>query len=445
MLDSVSVTSSPATALPRLPVIRIARRGAIAVGIRVGGAGLALALQVILARVLGHTGYGRYAYVVAWLQLMLIFAQGGLTTAALRYVAEYRARNQAALVRGFLRRSSQLVFLESIVCALCVAACATILKPLAGGSVSWHFVIVAATLPFLAHAALSSAIVRGLGHALLSMSVDLAQPLLLLMAVLFSAYLLQLRISPTTALLLHFGAAAGALGIVFRLRRQMERPAGRESHFELRDREWIGAAAQMMLVSAMIYLQGRTGVIVTGQLLDAHATGTYAAMERLADVALLGLTSMNLLVAPRFSALHAEGRRLDLQRYARLAALGSSSIMFAVTVPMIFFGKPLLRLFGDEFVSGYPALMILLVGVAVNATTGSVALLLNMTGHHRAIVMITLVSCCVNVILSLTLIPRYGIIGTAVAFAASTALANVVLMLTVRRRLGIWACVGTLH
>ena len=99
MLESFPATSTPAAALPRLPVIRFARKGITAIGIRLTGAGLALALQVSLARVLGQSGYGQYAYAVAWLQLMLIFAQGGFSTAALRYVAEYRARQQPALAR----------------------------------------------------------------------------------------------------------------------------------------------------------------------------------------------------------------------------------------------------------------------------------------------------------------------------------------------------------
>lgn len=198
----------------------------------------------------------------------------------------------------------------------------------------------------------------------------------------------------------------------------------------------------MMLASTLMYLQGRTGVIISGLFLDRCAVGTYAAMERLADAALLGLASVNMLAAPSFAALHTLGRRSELQRYARIAAWGSTIFMLALVVPLVLFGKPILRLFGDEFVSGYPVLLVLLGGVAVNAMCGSVGLLLNMTGHQRSLLTILAAGLGVNLVLSALLVPRFGIIGTATANTMAILFWNLCMVGAVRVHLGMWPNFG---
>src|SRR5690606_22027223 len=128
MIEATSVLASAPTAPRALPSIRVVRKGAIALGIKFTGAGLALAVQVSLARTLGHAGYGEFAYAFAWLQLMLIFAHGGFATAALRFVGEYRACGQAALTRGFITRSSQIALAEAGVLTVIMV----------GGAIAFH-------------------------------------------------------------------------------------------------------------------------------------------------------------------------------------------------------------------------------------------------------------------------------------------------------------------
>jgi len=398
-------------------------------GIRLAGAGVALSLQICLARMLGHAGYGQYAFVFAWLQLMLLFAQGGFSVAALRYLAEYRARREPSLLRGFLRRSSQIALGDAVVLALVMAGCAMALGRSGAEGTTYNFLIASAALPALSQLALAGATVRGLGFAIPGMLVGLVHPILLLGTLLIVVHSFPTPISPSHALLLNLAAAVGALGLVLAMRRRVERGLHQGSVPEFRTREWLSTATQMMIVSSLIYLQGRTGVLISGLLLDTHAAGTYAAMERVADVVLLGLTSVNLLVAPDFAALHAQGRRLELERHARLAAWGATTFMLVTLLPLLLCGRPLLRLFGDEFVAGFPVLLVLLSGAAVNALCGSVGLLLNMTGHQREMLVVAVCSLGVNWILSLILIPRYGLMGTAVAFAVSMALWNVAMLL----------------
>jgi O-antigen/teichoic acid export membrane protein len=326
--------------------------------------------------------------------------------------------------------------------ALAMAGVAMALYRSYGADQVRNFLIAGATLPVLSQFLLGSAVVRGLGHVIASMLVGLAQPLLVLVALLTTAHLFRAHVSSSGALLLNLGAAVAALGMIFALQRCFERELEQEPNRDFLTREWFGTATQMMLASSLIFLQGRTGVLITGMLLDAGQAGTYAAIERLADAALLGLVSVNMLVAPKFASLFAQQRRTELQRYARLAAWGATGFMLATVLPLVLFGKPILRCFGEEFVSGYPVLLVLLGGVAVNAVCGSVGFLLSMTGHQRRLLEILSIGLVINLVLSLFLVPRFGIIGAAWANTTAMLFWNLSMLYAVRACLGIWPNIG---
>ena len=86
----------------------------------VGTAGLNLAatfgnfvLVLALARILGKTQYGAYAFAFAWAGVFTIVAVFGLHTLVVRDLAAYRAREQWSLARGLLRWTNRTVLATS--------------------------------------------------------------------------------------------------------------------------------------------------------------------------------------------------------------------------------------------------------------------------------------------------------------------------------------------
>ncbi len=442
MSESIAVTSASGAALSELPLVQIARKGGLALCIRIAGAGIAFVTQMALARSLGHEGYGEFAYAFGWLQLMLVFAQGGFSTAALRFVAEYRVRRQALELRGFLTRASQIALLETVVIACMLAGCAVAWSHSSSDRTLHNFLIASAALPALSQIILHSAFVRGFGHVIPSMAFGLVQPLVFVTLLATTACILRNGLTSTDALLLMFAAALCALATIVSLRRRYEHKLKLGAQCIFRTNEWVRTATQMMFATSLVYLHSRTGVVISGMLLNSGAAGTYALMERITDAAGLGLTAINVLAAPTFAGLHAQGRKAELQTYARLAAWGATGFTAAVAVPLVLLGIPLLHMFGDKFVPGYPVLLVLLAGAAVNAITGTSSLLLAMTGNHRLNTVAALASTGVNLTLSFWLTPIYGIVGTAVANLTSLVLWNASVLLLVRQRLGIWSTVG---
>ena len=105
---------------------------------------------------------------------------------------------------------------------------------------------------------------------------------------------------------------------------------------------------------------------------------------------------------------------------------------------LIIFARPILGIFGAEFVAARWGLTILVLGQLINVGVGSVGYLMIMTGHQNQSTYIFGFSALANVILNALLIPRFGTIGAAIATATTMALWNISLHFLVVKHLHVY-------
>jgi O-antigen/teichoic acid export membrane protein len=100
-------------------------------------------------------------------------------------------------------------------------------------------------------------------------------------------------------------------------------------------------------------------------------------------------------------------------------------------------GYWLLGLYGEAFVTAYPVLLLLSLSQLIAASVGMlVGYLLTMTDHQKVASKIIGATAILNLVLTLLLTPRFGIMGTASATLVATLARSVVLLIAVRRVLG---------
>lgn len=180
-----------------------------------------------------------------------------------------------------------------------------------------------------------------------------------------------------------------------------------------------------------------TDTTLLGVWADSESVGIYGVAKRTALLTSFMLVAVNTIVAPKFAELYAQGDRRALSALARnvakLMTLAATPILLAfVIVP-----NWVLGIFGSDFVAGAPVLTILALGQFVNVATGSVGYLLMMTGHEKLMRNNTVASAALNVALNAILIPKYSIIGAAVATAISLATMNLISTILVYWKLSI--------
>jgi O-antigen/teichoic acid export membrane protein len=91
------------------------------------------------------------------------------------------------------------------------------------------------------------------------------------------------------------------------------------------------------------------------------------------------------------------------------------SLSLVGTLALLFLGKTILSLFGPEFVAGYPVMVVLSIGLLIRALAGPLQGLLVVTGRQNVAAFALAVTVVINITLNILLIPKYGLMGAAIA------------------------------
>lgn len=420
----------------------LARGASVFLVIQVLGLGVSFGLQVLLARTMGAESYGVYVYVLSWMALLLLVCRAGLGTASLRFVAAFCAQRDWARLRGYLRTSQLVVSGASLAVAAATALVAWGLEGRTPAATRETLLVASLALPVHAFLQLWSHMLRGFQRVVASqVPATLVQPALLALAVAALVVARPGGLQAPTAMALNLGSAFVAGLLTLASLRAAVPAEARRAKAEGEPREWLRVALPLFVVNALLVVQERTDVLVVGSLLGPREAGIYGAASRVASLLAFGLTAVNAWAAPLISDLHARGDRAGLQRLARLAARAIFAITFPACLCVALFGRQLLSAFGPEFAAAHAALLILAASQLVNALAGPVGFLMTMTGRQNAAARILGLHTVLVVVLCLVLVPRFGMVGAALATAFTRASWNVVMAIAVWRRLRLRATI----
>ncbi len=196
-------------------------------------------------------------------------------------------------------------------------------------------------------------------------------------------------------------------------------------------------ALPMMLTGSLVLISGWINTIILGIYESESTVGIYSVVLKISTLTSFVLLSINSISAPRFAQLHAAGDIKELKNYTSKTA----SVIFFTTLPVfifiIIFRKYLLLIFGETFELGSGALLIVMAGQFFNFFAGSVGHYLNMTGYQKQMRNIVAFSAGINIFLCYILIPKYGIMGSAIANAAFMATWNLIAMIYIKQKFGV--------
>ena len=153
-----------------------------------------------------------------------------------------------------------------------------------------------------------------------------------------------------------------------------------------------------------------------GFFLPSSAIGIYGAAFSIVGMLNFIPRSFSYLALPNFSAALSR----NFSNEFRLTYLKISKIMFGLSLPILIylfvFSKQILKMFyGNEYLSGTMALVILGIGILSNCLSGPASDSLIAAGKTKAPLIAITVGCINNIILNIFLIPIYGINGAAIA------------------------------
>ena len=173
------------------------------------------------------------------------------------------------------------------------------------------------------------------------------------------------------------------------------------------------------------------------QFRPSDEVGVYfAVVKTLALVSFIHY-AMSATTAHRFAEYNALGDKARLSAYVAHAINWTFWPSLAATAVLLALGKPLLWLFGPQFVIGYDIMFVAAIGLVVRAAIGPVERLLNMLGQQKICALAYALAFVMNVVLCIALVPRFGGHGAAAATSISLTFETVLLFWIVRQRLGL--------
>jgi O-antigen/teichoic acid export membrane protein len=405
--------------------------------IRVISAVIAFVAQILLARWMGGFEFGIYIYAWTWVLLIGGMVDLGLGSAAQRFIPEYNEHKQLALLRGFITGSRWLALASATAIAGLGAIAVKLMSPHIDSKTILPLYFSCATLPMFALWGVQSGIARSYSWVNLGLTPNYVQRQLVLLALMGIAYALGLPTDAVTATI--FGVIAlmsVSLGQMVVLNRKLAgviEPGPKAYALRL----WYATSAPIFVVEAFYLLLTYSDLIVLNQFRPPNEVAIYyAAAKTLAFVAFI-YYSVAQTIAHKFVEYHVSGNRERLASFLKQAVALTFWPSLGSIVVLLALGRPLLRLFGQGFDSGYYLMFIIAVGLLARASVGPAERLLNMLGERRSCALVYAASFALSLVLCIVLIPPLGLAGAAIASSMALVFESAGLFFIAKYRLGL--------
>jgi len=378
-------------------------------------------VNAVLARNLPIEQFNDYNVGVSTLLMLAALTPLGLEKFALKILPALNERESWAHSRGFLRFSMLTVLFVGLVLLVAFDSILESVLVLRGSDYHISIPIVVACLPFASLFFVLLEIATAYGAPLAAAGLyRVAFPLLLL--VLNAAVWLSSKdMTGITASLCYAMAWILVTVAMWLLTRKMmpNQVSAAEPVYERL--EWLKESTPLLLYSLLMTIMVQSGVVILQlDTTSKQDTSIFAiAMQTGAFVVALA-TSTNRFYLPQVSVFlerhdHEGIIRLGRQR---MMLMGTLAGLFVLVV--VLFGRPILRVFGEDFEKGYAATCVIAIGAAVSTLFSVAPYALQFAGRHRLVIKSSILATVASIILCAVLAGPYGSLGAAIAYSVPT-------------------------
>jgi O-antigen/teichoic acid export membrane protein len=383
-------------------------------------------LGILMARLMGAEQYGLYSLADVTFYTIIGLAMLGLINALVRYISMFASRRDEASVWGTLQLGLGAPFVVSVLAGACLLVFA---GPFA--RLIFHeprlvpvLRVAALALPFGTLIGTTAAALRGFNRIQYDViAQDISFPLLKLVVLVALAIT---GLNAVKAMTAHaIGAAVSCAMLLYFLHKVF--PLSRPWSAARRHAKEIFVFSAPLYASTLIVLfEGNLETFFLGALGAIASVGIFTVAARVNLVGKMFHQAVETAAMPIVSELHSQGEHRQLGHFYQ----SMTKWTFMSNVPLfliaLLFSKPILSVFGEEFVAGSTALIILSCGSLVNAATGINGVVIPMTGNTWLNAVNTVITLAVKITLGLLLIPSLGVVGAAITMAGTWSVLNLV-------------------
>lgn len=188
---------------------------------------------------------------------------------------------------------------------------------------------------------------------------------------------------------------------------------------------WRFTAPRALANGGRIIIQ-RLDIVLVAVIRGPIDAAIYTAATRFLVVGQLGNVAISMAAQPRLSELFGRGDRAGAGAIYQATTAWLVLLTWPLYLLAISFGPAILSIFGHSYRAGSDVMVILGSSALLASACGQVDVVLTSTGRSTLSLANGLVALAVNVGVDLALIPRYGITGAAIGWAAAIVASNLI-------------------
>jgi O-antigen/teichoic acid export membrane protein len=377
--------------------------------------------KVTVARLFGESDYGAVSLGFAVLTTLAILTTAGIDTGIGRFLPRF---DDIPKRRGVLVSAYGLIMPVAVLVGIATGLSSEYLAGTLFGdpTVAPVLAVFGVTIPVAVFVRLTIGSVRGMKEAVPRIVIqNVALPVvrlsLIVGVVWIGGDIVAVSWSYTAAY-----AVAAALSLYYLF--------ARTSLFsgdgvEFMHRRLLLFSVPLMVTTAMSMILSNLDTIILGVFGTTGDVGAYNVVYPLASLLTIALSAFGFVFMPVVSGLDSDGRDEQFELAYQVVTKWIFVLTFPLLLAAVSYPETTISItFGSEYSRAGPALVVLALGFFTHAVSGPSGNALTALGETRIIMLDNVVVAVVNVGLNLLLIPRFSLLGAAVATTASYLLLN---------------------
>ena len=413
------------------------KKGGISLFLRIGGQVMGFLMSFVVAHYFGAKGLGNYVLAIVVLRIFTLVSKLGLDTFSIRFIASFAKKGKWKSIQLFRKKIITIVSITSLISSAVMFIFSFEIANLVNTRVEYIELSSFFVLPmvfFMLH----YQSLRGLKRiAEFSFFYRMSQATFSIAGLFLISQFIQSDKIPIYAYLTSL-CTVSLLSYVsyyywFNKKCNFDSP---EEIDDLPIKKMLKISLRLMFAQSVQFIMAWTDKLMLGNMLGPESVAIYGVAFRFSMGVSITLMAINSIASPKFAEKFSNN---DISGMGKVA-MQSAKLIFWTTIPLasilLIFPKFFMGIYGSEFLIGVEVLRWLIIGRVVNALSGSVGNLMQMTGQQNNYMKILIAGSIINVTLNYILIPIYGINGAAFASVCSLSFWNLTMVYMVKKKFG---------
>ena len=413
------------------------KKGGISLFLRIGGQLMGFLMSFVVAHYFGAKGLGNYVLAIVVLRIFTLVSKLGLDTFSIRFIASFAKQGKWNSIQLFRKKIITIVSITSLISSVVMFIFSFEIANLVNTRLEYIELSSFFVLPmvfFMLH----YQSLRGLKRiAEFSFFYRMSQATFSIAGLFLISQFIQSDRIPIYAYLTSLSTVSLLSYVSYYY--WFNKKCKFDSSEEIEDlplKKMLKISLPLMFAQSVQFIMAWTDKLMLGNMLGPESVAIYGVAFRFSMGVSITLMAINSIASPKFAEKFSNN---DISGMGKVA-MQSAKLIFWTTIPLasilLIFPKFFMGIYGSEFLIGVEVLRWLIIGRVVNALSGSVGNLMQMTGQQNNYMKILIAGSIINVTLNYILIPIYGIKGAAFASVCSLSFWNLTMVYMVKKKFG---------